>query len=80
MLSRKELEAFDVPCQYIEGKKIVCEVVKSHLKALGKLQMVVDKIRELTIEGGTDDWQDGENEGIRRAIEAVNSLIEGKEE
>jgi len=37
MLTRDELEKFDPPCQYIGGRKIVCEVVKSHLEALDLL-------------------------------------------
>jgi hypothetical protein len=38
MMTRKELEAFDVPCQYIAGKKIPCVVVKSHLEVWKELE------------------------------------------
>ena len=40
-MTKKELQEFDTPCQYIAGKKIVCEVVKSHLEVLERLNVAV---------------------------------------
>ena len=50
MMTKKELQEFDTPCQYIAGKKIVCEVVKSHLALHAEIERLQDRIRQLEYE------------------------------
>ena len=82
MLSKKELEAFDTPCQYIAGKKVVCEVVKSHIEALHAkdrelLKEVVRQVEETKRRGIQVNWM---FIGMDKVVEILRSLIEGKEE
>ena len=46
ILSREELENLDVPCQYIEGKKIQCVVVATALALYDGIAKLKDKLQE----------------------------------